>query len=102
MLPSKRRGRTGDRGDAGGRQDVTINAGSDLNTDAAWPDTAGDLPFAMQRPRAHPVVPPRPDEARLLRSYAENPASASVDEAIAVVGGEVVSNPLYDRVLTTL
>jgi carboxylate-amine ligase len=34
--------------------------------------------------------------------YAENPHAPEVDEALGIVDGEVVCNPLYDRVLATL
>ncbi len=74
---------------------------SDVALAPVWPDTAGDLPFALQRPVGG-VVPPRPEEARLLRAYLDNPRAPEADEAIGVVHGEVVTNPLYDRVLTTL
>jgi carboxylate-amine ligase len=77
---------------------ITAN---DVGVAPVWPDTAGDLPFALHRP-VPGVLPPRPDEARLLRSYLDNPRTPETDEAVGVVHGEVVTNPLYDRVLATL
>src|SRR3954454_23976923 len=79
-----------------------MTVGSNTDSVAAWPDTAGDLPFALQRPRPGSVLPPRPDDARLLRPYAESPHAPEVDEALGIVDGEVVCNPLYDRVLATM
>jgi carboxylate-amine ligase len=73
----------------------------DLELAPIWPDTAGELPFALQRPLGG-VVPPRPEDAKLLRPYLDNPRAPEADEAIGVVHDELVSNPLYDRVLATL
>jgi carboxylate-amine ligase len=65
-----------------------------------WPDTADDLPFSLQRYPGSPVA--LPDGAGLLTDYTTAAAAATVDEAVAVVDGDVVGNPLYADVLRTL
>jgi carboxylate-amine ligase len=70
----------------------------------AWPDTAGELFFALQRP--HPAVSlgeaSRPEETRLLRQYGTALAGPSRDEVVGIIDGQAVLNPLYGQVLDRL
>src|SRR4051794_25195828 len=69
----------------------------------AWPDTAGELMFALQRPGGRGLPDGvRPDETRLLRHYGGALAGSTGDEAVGVIDGEVVLNPLYSDVIDRL
>ena len=74
---------------------------SDPDQVPAWPDTAGELLFALQRPTGNADAP-RLDETRLLRQYGETLGGSTGDEAVGVVDGDMVMNPLYTDVVDRL
>lgn len=68
-----------------------------------WLDTAGHLPFSLNRYRA---AAPLADEARLFPTYTEAARSLGRNEALGdvggAVGGDVVCHPLYAQVVKRL
>jgi carboxylate-amine ligase len=82
---------------------IEVSAGDIAASPASmWPDSAGHLPFSLQRYRGGTVAAPLDDEARLFPTYTAAARGAGSDEAVGVVGGEMVCNPLYAQVVQRL